>query len=104
MSSAQKEYNVTFWFLEHCGDGFAYHSGTMVNDNAPANSPKECQQQCVSLSTCEYWDFGEGYCRLRSNAGPKGLQASPGYAYGSKYCLFSKSVYATECNDIWNLY
>ena len=67
----------------------------MVNDNAPAKSPQECQQQCASISTCEYWDLGVGICRLRSEAGPKGLQAHTGYAYGSKNCLFGKRVYAT---------
>ena len=68
----------------------------MVNDNAPASSPQECQQQCASLSTCEYWDISYLFasyfvCRLRSNAGPTGLQAGL-YAYGSKNCLFGKSV------------
>jgi len=75
-------------FLEYCGKDFAFHSGTMVNNNAPATTPEECQQQCVSLSTCEYWDLGEGFCRLRSNAGAKGLEAHLGYAYGRKNCRF----------------
>ena len=89
-------------FLEYCGKDFAFHSGTMVNNNAPATTPEECQQQCVSLSTCEYWDLGEGFCRLRSNAGAKGLEAHLGYAYGRKNCRFGKSIYATECNYISN--
>ena len=89
-------------FLEYCGESFAFHSGTMVNDDAPANTPQECQQQCVSLSTCEYWDFEKGanICRLRSDAGQEGLEVHVGYAYGRKDCRFGKSVYATECNNI----
>jgi len=79
---------------ENCGEGFAYHSGTMVNDNAPAKSPQECQQQCASLSTCKFWDLGEGFCRLRSEVGLKGLQAHLGYAYGSKNCLFEATALA----------
>ena len=75
----------------------------MVNDNAPANSSQECQQQCVSLSTCEYWDFGDNSCRLRSNVGVDGLVPYLGYAYGIKNCSFGKSVYDTDSNDIWNV-
>ena len=75
----------------------------MVNNNAPANNPQECQQQCASLSTCNYWDFGDNYCRLRSNAGNagvNGLYPYPGYAYGRKNCFFGMTVYTTDYNSI----
>ena len=72
----------------------------IINDNAPANYPQQCHNLCVLLSTCKFWDFGESICRLRSNAGPKGLEEDRGFAYGSKNCRLGKSVYTTECNNL----
>ena len=72
---------------EHCGSNYAYHSGDMVNDNAQANTKTECQDQCARLSSCKFWDLGEGFCRLRSNSGT-GKEPHSGYFYGSKNCIF----------------
>jgi len=84
---------------DYCGEGAAYHTGTMVNDNAPARNPQQCHKQCVSLSTCKFWDFGESTCRLRSNAGPKGLKEDRGFAYGSRNCLFVTHGQWSEWGD-----
>ena len=78
---------------DHCGTGFAYHYGTMVDHNAPAKTAKMCRQECEYLLSCKFWDFGEGFCRLRSDSGPKGKIADPfGYHFGTKNCIFGREV------------
>ena len=47
----------------------------------------QCLAKCNSDSPCKFWDFGGGWCRLRSNSG-RGLQSDSGYFYGSKNCKF----------------
>ena len=79
-------------FTELCGKGFAYHSGDMVNDNAPAKTAEKCQVQCAATPSCKFWDFGEEFCRLRSNIGPRGKVAHSGYSFGAKYCKFGKTL------------
>ena len=67
----------------------------MVNDNAPAITAKECQAQCAALSTCNFWDFGEGFCRLRSDKGPEGKIEHWGYSFGTKNCRVGKTSYTS---------
>merc|ERR1719511_149222 len=70
-----------------CGTGFAYHDGTMIDDDATAYSPLECRQKCYLNSNCQFWDYGSSNpnwaktCRLRSDEG-SGPEASDGYSYG----------------------
>ena len=66
------------------GYGYAYSSGTMVNSNAPAVTSHECLKQCNSDSNCLFWDYGGGYCRLRSDDG-QGIEPVTGYRYGQKH-------------------
>jgi len=72
-----------------CGEDFAYHSGTMINDDAEANSPLACKVVCMITEGCAYWDYEHSskICRLRSNAG-SGKQTASGYSYGQKNCIF----------------
>jgi len=72
-----------------CGEDFAYHSGTMINDNAEANSPQTCSEACETTDNCAYWDYENSaeICRLRSDAG-SGKQTASGYSYGQKNCIF----------------
>ena len=71
--------------------GFAYHSGTMVNDNTRASSPEKCLEDCNALASCKFWDYGDYTCRLRSDAG-KGKEPASGYLSGTRNCIFSKMV------------
>ena len=61
----------------------------MLNDNAPANNPQECLSECKSWVGCKYWDFGDGFCRLRSSNG-NGAEVAVGYVFGSGSCFFGK--------------
>ena len=72
---------------DSCGTGYAYHSGDVVNENALWKTSEGCRKQCLGMLACNFWDYGKGYCRLRSNSGPRGKVAHTGYAYGTKYCL-----------------
>ena len=76
---------------ETCKFGYAYHSGKMVNDNAPAKNADECLQQCNVLPDCKFWDFGGNCCRLRSNKG-SGPQIAKSYTYGPKFCNFGTNI------------
>merc|ERR1711894_460251 len=80
-----------------CGNDYAYHSGTMINDDAEANSPQACSEECKATEDCAYWDYevSSEICRLRSNAG-SGKQTASGYSYGQKNCIFGKTVYETD--------
>ena len=72
-----------------CGTDMAYHETEMVNDSADANTAIECRNACQHDSTCGFWDFGDGWCRLRSTSiDTSELRHSEGYAYGTKNCIF----------------
>ena len=77
----------------HCGIGFAYHTGTMINDNAFASNARDCLGQCNSNHQCKFWDYGgdgsKKYCRLRSSQGT-GPIISEGFSYGSKHCILKR--------------
>ena len=58
--------------------------------NACISSPAECQNTCQGNNDCGFWDFGDGWCRLRSTSiDPNELSESEGYVYGTKNCIFS---------------
>ena len=61
----------------------------MVNGNADANNAKECLDRCNNDVNCMFWDYGDGYCRLRSDSG-NGPTAYSGYEYGTKGCSYGK--------------
>ena len=67
----------------------------MLNDNAPARNPQDCLSKCKSWMGCKFWDFGDGFCRLRSNDG-NGAEVAAGYTFGSNNCFFGKylSIYS----------
>ena len=83
---------MQLYFLEICGNGFAYHSGTMINVNAEADSSETCSDECLKNEDCAFWDYEDsaGICRLRSNAG-NGKETASGYSYGEKNCNIGKS-------------
>ena len=85
-------YIITFLV---CGTAYAYHSGKMLNDNAPARNPQDCLSKCKTWMGCKFWDFGDGFCRLRSNDG-NGAEVAAGYTFGSNNCFFGKylSIYS----------
>ena len=66
----------------------------MLNDNAPANNPQECLSECKSWVGCKFWDFGDGFCRLRSSDG-NGAEVAVGYVFGSGNCFFGKLKFKT---------
>ena len=68
----------------------------MVNENAPAKTPEECQRQCEAMPSCKFWDFGKGNCHLRATSGPRGKIAQIGYSYGTKHCSIRKTEYIIE--------
>ena len=74
--------------------GYAYHSGKIINDDAPAKNSQECLNQCKLEEGCKFWDFGDGFCRLRSNHG-NGAEVGEGYTFGSDSCFFGKFIYTT---------
>jgi len=77
-----------------CGSDMAYHGTDMVNDDANATTAIECRSACQDDPKCEFWDFGDNYCRLRPNSIDTfwGLTHSKGYTYGAKNCLFSRNT------------
>lgn len=70
-----------------CLNEAAFHSGHMVNGNAPASNADECSRQCLLQADCLYWDYGQRYCRLRDGSGSQGSIHSPGYISGERGCL-----------------
>ena len=72
--------------------GYAYHSGTILNGNAPASNPEDCLHQCNTTPDCKFWDFqmtwSGGICRLHSKEG-NGPQEAKSYYGGPKYCSFT---------------
>lgn len=81
-----------FYVLLVCGNDYAYHSGKMLNDNAPANNPQECLSECKAWVGCKFWDYGEGFCRLRSNDG-NGAEVAVGYVFGPGNCFFGNLIF-----------
>ena len=75
-----------------CGSGKAYHSGSMFKDySTPSlSNANQCLDKCNSDNACKFWDYGDGWCRLRSNSGD-GEQLANGYSFGSKNCKFESS-------------
>ena len=97
MHSSRIFYAILYNFLtklqfdEVCKFDYAYHSGKMVDGNAPARNADECLNQCNIAPDCMFWDFGHGYCRLRSNDG-NGQQISWSYTSGPKYCKLGTEI------------
>ena len=60
----------------------------MVNDNAGGSSAADCKARCAAHAECQFWDWGWGTCRLRSDDGGGAVDDAP-MAGGSKWCLFS---------------
>jgi len=72
-----------------CGTGSAYHDGPMVNGDAGAMSPQECQRKCAADHRCNFWDFDNYVCRLRSSSGT-GPKSHDWAAFGEKHCKFGR--------------
>ena len=70
-----------------CLQGVAYHSGGMVDDNAPAANEEECNNQCTLRSECLYWDWSGNHCRLRDGMGEAGMQSDAGSVGGQRGCV-----------------
>jgi len=70
-----------------CGSEKAYHSGSMVKDYSIVTDAYQCLGKCNSDSSCKFWDFGDGWCRLRSDSG-QGEETAYGYLFGEKNCNF----------------
>jgi len=81
-----------------CGENMAYHSGRMVDDNADANSDIQCRDACNAHRRCDFWDFGDGFCRLRSNDGG-GAEPHNHYSYGTKFCYFESNEITTTTTN-----
>ena len=71
--------------------GYAFHSGEMVNGNAPADTTAECLNQCNNEPECKFWEFGDDYCRLRSNDG-NGAEVAESYVSGPKFCFLKGRI------------
>ena len=59
----------------------------MLTDYSTVLDQKECSEKCNSEYSCKFWDFGEGWCRLRTNSG-NGPQSDTKYSSGAKHCTF----------------
>ena len=75
----------------------------MLNDNAPANNPQECLSECKSWVGCKFWDFGDGFCRLRSSDG-NGAEVAVGYVFGSGNCFFGKLKFVSYLKTSYLIY
>lgn len=73
-----------------CLVGHAYHRGKMVNDNAGPENGRECLRACQKQPDCNFWDHGNGYCRLRSDSGGAPVDAA-GYIGGPRDCHFKSA-------------
>ena len=73
-----------------CNEGQAYHSGALLTDSPNVVDEKECLEKCNSADSCKFWDFGEGWCRIRTDAG-NGPQVDNGYTSGPKNCIFESN-------------
>ena len=52
---------------------------------------EHCLIRCKSNSRCSFWDFGNGWCRLRSSPGSAGPIPASGYTSGPKSCKLGSS-------------
>ena len=86
-----------------CGSFCAYHSGKMENNNAPATTARQCLTQCNILSTCQFWDFGNGFCRLRSEQGSNGREPDGKSSCGQKDCLLN-GIFVSRICWLWSLF
>ena len=75
--------------ITECGSGYAYHTGHMIQDfhSDDIAHPYACLQKCNSEESCNFWDYGQGWCRLRSTSG-EGPEHAFKYSYGTKECKF----------------
>lgn len=73
---------------EECQQGIGYHSGPMIDGNAPASNAEQCNNQCSARAGCEFWDWSGDHCRLRSEAGGSGAQADSSSVGGALGCTF----------------
>ena len=76
---------------EGCKEGQAYHSGELFEDYSNVRDEKECLEKCNSADRCRFWDFGEGWCRLRTNSG-NGPQVDRKYVSGQKNCILKGRI------------
>ena len=76
--------------ITECGNGKAYHSGLKIKElhSDKVDHPYECLRKCNSEESCKFWDYGQGWCRLRSTSG-EGPQDDSRYSYGTKNCKFT---------------
>ena len=59
----------------------------MLNDNTQAGNAEECLNQCNISPDCNFWDFGDNYCRLLSY-NVSGPEVAGSHISGRKYCTF----------------
>ena len=83
---------IKFNIGTECGSEKAYHSGSMFKDysSPEVTDASQCLDKCNSDSSCKFWDYGEGWCRLRSDSG-QGEEKANGYSFGAKNCIFESS-------------
>ena len=79
--------------MHHPGIAYGYklNTGTVVKANAPALTSLDCLEQCNLESSCLYWYYGGGNCRLLSDDG-KGGEVADGRSYGKKHSNPSKII------------
>ena len=75
---------------EKCDQGKAYHSGALFSDYTNVVDETECLEKCNSVDSCKFWDFGEGWCRLRTDSG-NGPQSDSRYTSGPKNCILESN-------------
>ena len=63
----------------------------MFKDYSTVADANECLQKCNSDNACKFWDFGEGWCRLRSTSG-NGPQSASKYSSGPKNCIIDSTT------------
>ena len=83
-----KLYTFILFLETKCEHGQAYHSGALLSDYTNVVDEKQCLEKCNAADSCRFWDFGVGWCRLRTNSGD-GPQLDNKYSSGPKNCLFN---------------
>ena len=58
----------------------------MLSDYTNIVDETECLEKCNLADSCKFWDFGEGWCRLRTNSG-NGPKMDSRYTSGPKNCI-----------------
>merc|ERR550539_888 len=88
--ACSKKFKYGARWCRDCSVGTAYHSGTMIIDNARANTAEKCLEQCNNLKECQFWDLAPekegGFCRLRKGKGRSGEEVAVGYISGARNC------------------